>query len=231
MKRVDGGDPEELWRTGIELGDVPRFHRRDVGVAVTQNETLPGIARVCGGLLGEGGCDEHERRTVGVVLNDLVDEQTDANDGRVLADQRWGRVVEERVSADLFGGVGTEIQMLPEAKSVTISRSLIDDDFVVTVDVRQSALRGGEPVHREEPAVERTDRLEVLRKVGSITHHRRGVEGNVCRRLQHLGPARNRCVDRRVVLAGIDCHRRGVRRAQEPRERRLCSTCPGEREQ
>lgn len=100
--------------------------------------------------------------------------------------------------------------MLSDLVAVELGCRLVHGDLVVAVDIGQPTVGGGEPVHREEPAVRRAERLKVLLEVGPAVDERPGEERDVRRRAHHLGAARDGRVDRGVVLARIDSHRRRV---------------------
>ena len=90
--------------------------------------------------LHERGREQDERGSVGVVLRDLFDERTDADDRRV--DEQAGlRVLQQfRIRVlDVVSAHDAEIEALTDVIAVAPSGLLVDDDFVRPRRVRAAA--------------------------------------------------------------------------------------------
>ena len=232
MERVRRRHPKELRATGRVRGDR-LLDRRDVGVAVAQHEALPCVELETFRLLHERGREQDERGPVGVVLCDLFDERTDADDRRV--DEQAGlRVLQQcRIRIlDVVSAHDAEIDALTDVVAVPPRGLFVDDDFVCPRRVREPPLDRCEAILVEVTPVDAADRLEVLGEIGSV-HPARDVERGVGAGFLHLGQVGDR-IETRVAsgidAADVDGHRRGVGGTEEARIRRLRPPGSGDRE-
>ena len=195
MEGVRRRHPKEL-RAACRVRGDRLLHRRDVRVPVAQHEALPRVELETLRLAHERGREQDERGSVGVVLRDLFDERTDADDRRV--DEQAGlRVLQQcRIRVlDVVSAHDAEIDALTDVVAVPPSGFLVDDDFVRPRRVRQPPLDRCEAILVEVTPVDAADRLEVLGEIGSVTPPARDVERGVGASLLHLGQVRDRSRD------------------------------------
>ena len=233
VESVGRRHPEDL-RAASRLRVDRLLHRGDVRIPVAQHEALPRVELETLCLAHERGREQDERGSVGVVLRDLFDERTDADDRRV--DEQAGlRVLQQcRIGVlDVVSAHDAEIDALTDVVAVPPSGFFVDDDFVRPRRVRQPPLDRCEAILVEVAPVDAADRLEVLREIGSVTPPARDVERGVGASLLHLGQVRDR-IEIRVAsgidAADVDHHRRGIGGTEEARIRRLRPPGPGDRE-
>ena len=237
VEHVDRGRPIELGCAGIGLLVDRLLDRGHVGVAVAQHEAVPGVVLETLCLLDECRREQHERRAVGVVLHDLLDEDADADDRRLRQQTRL-RVRLERRILEVCLAHGPKSDLLAHVVAVAPGRFLVDRDLASLVRVGSAAVEGREHVLVEVAAVDAAERLELLGEVRVAVDPRRRVERDIRARARHLREVRD-LVHGVVALgstiagqpADDDRHRRRVGRAQEPWIRGLRAPRTGEGEQ
>ena len=220
MLGVEGVDRRGTEDRGARRDEtlIARLDGVDVGVTVSQADTLQAVERVVLGRTAVRRGEEHPRRAVSVVLQDLVGEQADAHDGGHLPCFRRWRADEERRRLLVARREAGQLQSLADAVPELLGGVLVDCDLVGPLRVRPPAARRREAILVEEPAVERPNRLEVFQEDGLAVHDDDHIEGHPRPRLDDLRePGRLRLDGLVVQRAARHRERRGVGRPQEPR--------------
>ncbi len=235
MERIGRRDPKDLGPAARRLRDRLR-DGGDVGVSVAQHEALPRVELEPLGLLHVRRSQQHQRRAVGIVLRDFLDEGAHSNNGRMDQQPRldvllraWaGRVLHVRSAHR------GEIELLAHVVAEETRRLLVDRHLVGPVRIGKSTAGRRESILVEVATVEAPYRFEVLREVRLTIDPRRHVEAGVGPRLDDLWELRDRVqrlVSAPVEPADVDRHRRLVGRVEKTRIGRLRTSRPGDAEQ